>query len=82
MNCNEVLREEAIPALGSNRIPGDVNDDGRVDIHDALLVFQYDAGWNVTINQRNADVNEDGRIDTSDALLILQYSAGEKVVLK
>ena len=27
----------------------DVNADGRADIHDALLIMQYLAGWNVTL---------------------------------
>lgn len=64
------------------RVPGDANEDGVADIFDALLVLQYDAGWEVTINTSNGDVNEDGIADIFDALLILQYDAGWDVVLK
>lgn len=64
------------------RIPGDANGDGTVNGQDALLILQYDAGWNVTINTANADVNGSGSVDMADALLIFRYDAGEDVTLK
>ena len=64
------------------RIPGDANEDGGADMLDALLVLQYDCGWDVTINAANADVNGDGSADMLDALLIGQYAAGWNVELK
>lgn len=73
---------ETLPTIEDLRTPGDANEDGAVDVHDALLIFQFDAGWNVKINESNADVNESGSADSHDALLILQYSAGENVTLK
>lgn len=69
-------------AAPGGRVPGDANEDGSVDIFDALLALQYDAGWNVTINTSNADVNADGYTDIFDALILLQYDAGWNVVLK
>ena len=69
-------------AATGDRVPGDANEDGIADIFDALLVLQYDAGWDVTINTSNGDVNADGIADIFDALLILQYDAGWDVVLK
>lgn len=66
----------------SARLPGDANDDGTVDIHDALLVMQHDAGWNVSINGYAADVNADGTVNGQDGLLLLQYSAGLDVELR
>lgn len=69
-------------AASGDRLAGDANEDGVADIFDALLVLQYDAGWDVTINTSNGDVNEDGIADIFDALLILQYDAGWDVVLK
>ena len=66
----------------SKRIPGDANDDGEADLFDALLLLQYDAGWNVTVNESNGDVNGDGWADLFDALLILQYDAGWDVTLR
>lgn len=56
----------------SGRMPGDANENGVVDIFDALAVLQHDVGWNVEINVSNADVNTSGTVDIFDALLILQ----------
>lgn len=64
------------------RIPGDADDNGRVDAHDALLVMQYDAGWDVSVEKTNADVNANGGVDLDDAVLIFRYDAGENVTLK
>lgn len=64
------------------RMPGDANDDGKVDAKDALLVMQYAAGWNVSINGYAGDVNADGKTDMADALLIYQYASGLQVELK
>lgn len=70
------------PVVEDSRVPGDANDDGAVDILDALLVLQYDAGWDVRVNAANADANADGSVDILDALLLLQYDAGWDVTLK
>ena len=64
------------------RIPGDVNDNGVADIHDALLVMQYTAGWNVSLNTVNSDVDANNTVNLDDALLILQYGAGQNVTLQ
>lgn len=57
---------------------GDVNDDGDVDLSDAILILRYDAG--LIELEGNAllagDVNDDGDTDISDAILILRYDAG------
>ncbi|MBN2533086.1 MAG: glycoside hydrolase family 9 protein [Spirochaetales bacterium] len=55
---------------------GDVNDDGSVDIVDALLVAQYYVGLITSIDEEIADVNCDGGVDIVDALLIAQYYVG------
>ena len=64
------------------RRPGDANDDGDVDISDALVVLQYSVGWGVSINHANADADGDGAVTIADALLILQYAVGWDVELK
>ena len=64
------------------RIPGDANEDGRADMLDALLILDYAAGIEVTINQTNAEVDGNGKVDISDALLILQYDAAWDIELK
>lgn len=60
------------------RILGDVNNDGAVDINDATLV-QLHAGQVSLIDAENrpyADVNGDGVIDVGDATLIQMKAAG------
>lgn len=56
---------------------GDVNNDGKVDIIDALMVAQYSAGIIPTgFVYANADINNDGNVNIADALRIAQLSAG------
>jgi hypothetical protein len=56
---------------------GDVNDDGSIDIVDALLIAQEYVGLNPSpFNTANADTNCDGGIDIVDALLVAQYYVG------
>ncbi len=56
---------------------GDANEDGNLNIYDALAALQQAVG---AINMKNSrlvksDVNNDGAVTASDALLCLQYSA-------
>lgn len=85
-NCTKLSLIDEYQAASEPPVPdhiaGDVNDSGETDVYDALLVMQYDAGWNVTINKTNADVDANSGVDLDDAILILQYSAGEDVTLK
>jgi mannan endo-1,4-beta-mannosidase len=60
---------------GSNT--GDVNEDGAINIVDALLVAQFYVGLPVSgFNQSLADASCDGSINIVDALLIAQYYVG------
>lgn len=70
------------PAEETDRLPGDVNNDGKVNSRDALAVIKYAAGQDVTIITANADVNGDGKINSRDALAIIKYAAGQDVTLK
>ena len=65
----------------SKRLAGDADEDGDVDIFDALMILQYDVGWDVEPNLENANVNGDDKADIFDALLILQYDVGWDVEL-
>lgn len=64
--------------LNTNKMHGDVNGDDYVDVEDAMMVLQYDAGLleesdlDVTVG----DVSGDGYVDVEDAMLILQYEVG------
>ena len=55
---------------------GDVNEDGKIDSGDALLILKSSVHLvDLTDNQRlAANVNKDGAIDSGDALLVLKYS--------
>jgi beta-glucosidase len=56
---------------------GDVNNDGSINIVDALLAAQFYVGLNpANFDQSRADVNCSGNIDIVDALLIAQYYVG------
>ncbi len=63
----------------ASRLLGDVNNDGRVDISDALIVVIYslDHERGITVPNHGdialGDVNRDMRVDLFDALLILTY---------
>ncbi|MBQ7935586.1 MAG: endonuclease/exonuclease/phosphatase family protein, partial [Clostridia bacterium] len=63
--------------------PGDVNNDGTVDVLDALVVLRLLSGETYTgeLNERAMFVNDDKIVDTSDATLILQKAAGKEVTL-
>lgn len=56
-------------------ILGDADNDGVVSVYDALLVMQYGAGWNVSMEPTNADVDGSGSVDLYDVVLILQNCA-------
>lgn len=64
------------------RLPGDADDNGVVDLNDALAVLRYDAGELADIHTSNADVNGDGNADAADALILFQYGAGWNVTLQ
>lgn len=85
-DCTSLYKFSAYTAAAeppvSDRIPGDANDSGETDIFDALLVMQYSAGWNVSLNKDYSDVDANGSITLNDALLILKYGAGQDVTLK
>ena len=58
---------------------GDVNDDGDVNVLDAMFVSQYVVGEIGTekLNLEAADVNGDGEISVQDAMLIAQFIVGD-----
>lgn len=56
---------------------GDVNNDGKIDIKDAILILRYDAGIDTLtdLQETAADVNSDKHINTNDVIAILRYDA-------
>ena len=63
------------------RIPGDVNDDGKVNMQDLTRLQQYLAKWEVTINESNANVNGDNDINMKDLTRLQQKLANWDVEL-
>jgi hypothetical protein len=54
--------------------PGDVNEDGVVNIIDALMIAQYYVGFDPPgFNDAFADVDSNGDISIVDALKVAQY---------
>lgn len=65
----------AVMAVVSD-IPGDINDDKRVNDKDAELLFKYVAGWDVDVDQYALDVDGNGVVDNKDTVTLFRYLAG------
>ncbi|MCR5817383.1 MAG: RICIN domain-containing protein [Ruminococcus sp.] len=66
----------------ADRLPGDVTNDGTVDIRDVTRLKQYLAKWNVPITADNADVDGQAGVTVKDLTLLKQYLAKWNVTLK
>ncbi len=64
------------------RIPGDANGDGYVSGKDLILLRQYMAEMDVTLDEDAADVNGDGYVSGKDVILMRQYLAEWDVELQ
>ena len=64
------------------RLAGDADDNGVINIYDALNIIKYISNQTENINYLNADVNEDNKVDIYDALNIMKNGAGWAVELK
>ena len=62
---------------GGLHIPGDVNNDRRIDLADVVLALQVSVSMTpVPVICKGADVNEDGKIGIEEAVYGLQWVAG------
>ena len=60
-----------------DRVAGDVNADGIVNLMDVVILRRYLAGgWDVTIHELNADVNRNNSVNLEDVVLLRRYLAG------
>lgn len=64
-----------------NKLPGDINGDGKVNNKDATRLFQYLSGWTVLVEETSLDVNGDGKINNKDATRLFQYLSGWEVAI-
>ena len=74
----EVLARVPLAKVASGGLLGDVDNNGRVDVFDALLVAVYSVNT-ATVMPNNGkislgDVNQDGQTDITDAWLIATYT--------
>lgn len=60
-------------------IAGDINGDEEVNIKDLILFAQYQARWDVGVNENALDVNGDNEVNIKDLILLAQYLAGWNV---
>ena len=59
------------------RMSGDANNDGTIDLKDVVIIRRYVAGgWDVELNPEDSDVNNDDEVDLKDVVLIRRYIAG------
>jgi hypothetical protein len=52
---------------------GDANDDGSVNIADAVAITHYSNGKRIMVDLQNADFNQDGEVDKGDMKDLLDY---------
>jgi hypothetical protein len=62
--------------LTVQRLPGDVNADGVINLKDAVMLRRYLANWGVTISLENADVDRMDGATLRDVALISRFLAG------
>lgn len=73
----EILEIYGSPSDPNPREIGDVNDDGNIDIVDALIIAQYYVGMSPSLfDPRYADVDVNGEIDIVDALILARFTVG------
>ncbi len=63
-------------------VPGDANGDGYISGKDLILLRQYMAEMDVTLDEDAADVNRDGYVSGKDVILMRQYLAEWDVELQ
>ena len=61
---------------------GDVDNNGKVETADAVLLNKYLAGYSgLDINLEAADTDNNGKIETADTVYLLKYLAGYQIAL-
>jgi hypothetical protein len=71
-NCGETKTEK----IDYQRIPGDINDDGKVDTNDLVRLMKM-----ISENAQYTylDINGDGKVDTNDLIRLMKYLTDKTV---
>lgn len=82
VTCNAVYtavfdKNEKIPPF----IPGDVNNDKKINNKDVVTLFRYVSGTVTEVNTAALDINGDGKINNKDVVLLFRYISGSDVVI-
>jgi hypothetical protein len=57
-------------------LTGDLDENGSVNLKDAILLFRYVAGWDVEFHTDAADMDGNGTVNSKDAILLFRYVSG------
>ena len=68
-----------MPAAEEERLPGDVNGDGKVNTMDLIRLMKHINGEEVEMAEGAGDVNGDGKINTMDLIRLMKYINGEVI---
>ena len=76
-----VVQDYSLPASVGSYILGDVNDDGKVNVLDVLVLQKYLANpKSVNVVASNTDINGDGKKNVLDVLVLQKHIANPKSV--
>ena len=70
------------PQVKKVEVPGDSDDNGKVDLADIIALIRHLAGGGASVSKVNSNVTGDDNVDAQDVLCIMQYIAGWDVGLK
>ena len=73
-DCAYLDNVEVVSSISG--IPGDVNNDGSVNVQDAMLVMRHAMGIGSNLDLSLAAVNGDGTVNAADAAYIMRMAMG------
>ncbi len=80
-DCNVCGDIREVPEKPVEIVYGDADGDGEITSLDVLVLQQYFAGYDATLDVTAADADGDGEVTSLDVLVLQQYFAGYDVTL-
>lgn len=65
----------------SDHMPGDVNNDGKVNSKDVVALFRYIAKFDIEVNTAAIDINGDGKENNKDVVTLFRYLNDRSIVI-